>query len=321
MGPHGAGKTTLCRAVENRIRTVLHELPVVVPDVARHRLQGAASGEGRIAQDDIIETQLRIEGLFAQASDVVVFDNTSAGHLAYHRYWNGIENEALRERVAASMAGYSAVLWLPPNPAHLVDDGLRPTDPAFQAEITERQRTILAELNVTFEVVEDWSAWTDAEWDVGLRRWTATRPEREERRKQYVTAVGVVRRGDDVLFVKRHDERIRAADARWDLPGGRVEFGEAPALTVEREIFEETGYLVQCERPLRAVQSNRWQLGDLREEHVLVLGFEASIMVEHAFDVSTDHGVADIRWASLSSMAEENLLPGIATFVAESFAP
>jgi 8-oxo-dGTP pyrophosphatase MutT (NUDIX family) len=92
-------------------------------------------------------------------------------------------------------------------------------------------------------------------------------------------------------------------------------------LTVEREIFEETGYLVQCERPLRAVQSNRWQLGDLREEHVLVLGFEASIMVEHAFDVSTDHGVADIRWASLSSMAEENLLPGIATFVAESFAP
>ena len=56
-------------------------------------------------------------------------------------------------------------------------------------------------------------------------------------------AVGaIVRRGDDLLLVQRGRG---TAVGRWSVPGGRVEFGEALADAVVREVREETGVLVR----------------------------------------------------------------------------
>ena len=40
----------------------------------------------------------------------------------------------------------------------------------------------------------------------------------------------------------------RSDDGRWDLPGGTIDPGEAPARALVREVWEETGLLVRPER-------------------------------------------------------------------------
>lgn len=52
-------------------------------------------------------------------------------------------------------------------------------------------------------------------------------------RRFQMRAVAIIRRNDHVLLHKATHETF------WSLPGGRVEFGEAAAETLEREIAEE----------------------------------------------------------------------------------
>jgi len=54
-----------------------------------------------------------------------------------------------------------------------------------------------------------------------------------------VSVKGVVIRDGRVLLLANHR-------GEWELPGGRLEPGEAPEQTVVRELAEETGWLVTC---------------------------------------------------------------------------
>jgi 8-oxo-dGTP diphosphatase len=54
---------------------------------------------------------------------------------------------------------------------------------------------------------------------------------------------GVVFDGDRVLLVKRGKEPLRG---RWLIPGGTVELGESLTEAVVREVWEETGLVVQA---------------------------------------------------------------------------
>src|SRR5215471_7133008 len=49
-----------------------------------------------------------------------------------------------------------------------------------------------------------------------------------------------------VLLVRRSEPRNRCIDNRWELPGGKIDFGEPPSKTAEREILEETGVHVEA---------------------------------------------------------------------------
>lgn len=55
-------------------------------------------------------------------------------------------------------------------------------------------------------------------------------------------AGALVMRGDKLLLVKRGIEPFKGY---WDIPGGFLEIGEAPADGARREIEEETGLLVE----------------------------------------------------------------------------
>ena len=67
--------------------------------------------------------------------------------------------------------------------------------------------------------------------------------------KFHVHVDAIVRRGDEILIMKRAMGLMSGA---WYLPGGQLEFGEAPEEGARREIREETQLEVQDMRLFRA---------------------------------------------------------------------
>lgn len=59
---------------------------------------------------------------------------------------------------------------------------------------------------------------------------------------------GVVFRGDAILLVRELID-----NGRWTLPGGWVDINQSPSEAVEREVLEETGYVVRAARLIMLV--------------------------------------------------------------------
>ncbi len=61
--------------------------------------------------------------------------------------------------------------------------------------------------------------------------------------KQRVRVVGIVRKGDNFLLLKRDVGRVEEAPI-WELPTGKINFGEQPEETITRVMEQELGILV-----------------------------------------------------------------------------
>lgn len=76
-----------------------------------------------------------------------------------------------------------------------------------------------------------------------------------EKEKGYATPKldvrGVVFKGDRLLLVKE------LADGGWTLPGGFIDVGEPPSRAAEREVWEESGYLVKATKMLAVFDRNQ----------------------------------------------------------------
>src|SRR3989344_3582174 len=58
----------------------------------------------------------------------------------------------------------------------------------------------------------------------------------EKQRKQFIIVKSlVVNKQGRILFVKREREWHKEAHNKWELPGGKVDFGEHPEETADRE--------------------------------------------------------------------------------------
>ncbi len=62
---------------------------------------------------------------------------------------------------------------------------------------------------------------------------------------------GVVARGDQMLFVRER------SDGLWTLPGGWADQGLSPAQCIEKEIREESGFIVTADKLLAALDRDR----------------------------------------------------------------
>lgn len=63
-----------------------------------------------------------------------------------------------------------------------------------------------------------------------------------------VLTKALVKKGEEVLLLKRKNGTF--GSGLWDIPGGKLEFGESPRESLEREIYEETSLKVKVIRPL-----------------------------------------------------------------------
>ncbi len=70
--------------------------------------------------------------------------------------------------------------------------------------------------------------------------------------KQRIRVVSIIRKGDDILLMKRSQGRSEGP-AWWELPTGKIQFGEQPEEAMTRSIFEYIGVDVQSLRLKDAV--------------------------------------------------------------------
>jgi len=66
------------------------------------------------------------------------------------------------------------------------------------------------------------------------------------------------------------------ADGCWAMPGGWADIGDFPAKTVEREVFEESGYRVHVDKVIAVIDANH--VAPLEFYHAYKLIFQCSIL-------------------------------------------
>jgi 8-oxo-dGTP diphosphatase len=127
--------------------------------------------------------------------------------------------------------------------------------------------------------------------------------------RPYVSVSAVVRRGRDLLLVRRGPDG--PAPGRWAVPGGRVEPGERLADAVVREVREETGLAVRCGAFLG------WAEVVSGAEHHVILDFVAVPDGRSATLVASDDAV-DARWVDVDDVARYDLVDGLHAFLART---
>jgi len=60
----------------------------------------------------------------------------------------------------------------------------------------------------------------------------------------------IIKKDDKILVIKRSSNEEVYSEL-WDIPGGRMNFGETPAEALKREAKEETGLDIELNRPFR----------------------------------------------------------------------
>lgn len=93
---------------------------------------------------------------------------------------------------------------------------------------------------------------------------------------------------DETLLIKRapHDTFPNV----WELPGGKVEFGEDPSTALAREIYEETGMNLFATHPVNV----KSQMSDDGSKQIIRIIYKCIPLVDESIYLSPDH--TDFRW-------------------------
>src|SRR3989344_7170769 len=97
-------------------------------------------------------------------------------------------------------------------------------------------------------------------------------------KRPLAVVIGIIRDNNGKILLQKRIDRIRAdADGKWELPGGKIDFGESPEEALCREIKEEIGCEIELVRMMPAVRSAVWERTDGEKEHVLLFCYEAKV--------------------------------------------
>ncbi len=114
-------------------------------------------------------------------------------------------------------------------------------------------------------------------------------------------------------MIQRFEKECPEAHLKWELPGGKVDFGETPQESTAREFLEETGVVVKIKELLPYVAVNYWEYpwGD---QQTLVMCFRCEFAEKKQLE--KDHHVQRVAWVELEKVDKLKTLPSIKEFIA-----
>lgn len=134
---------------------------------------------------------------------------------------------------------------------------------------------------------------------------------------QITIVMGVVIQDKKVLMTKRFEEECPDAHLKWELPGGKIKFGEEPNITIEREIYEETGVKVSAESLVPIVRTCLWNYTNGITQHTILLAYICKYTGQDKQD-KKDHHVEKFEWVKISDLHKKEILPGDEDFINEA---
>jgi mutator protein MutT len=135
---------------------------------------------------------------------------------------------------------------------------------------------------------------------------------KEEKLRKSVTVVSacIMRPGGkEVLLSMRKAPGVPGLHGKWELPGGKIEFGETPEQAIVREIREELGITVLPRRMLPYLHTNLWEY-EHAFQHVVLACYECDLREDLLFGLPQD-----AQWFRIGDIDFDLTLPGTREFV------
>jgi 8-oxo-dGTP diphosphatase len=119
----------------------------------------------------------------------------------------------------------------------------------------------------------------------------------------YPALKAIVLKNDKILILKR-SVRENCFSSQWDIPGGRINFGETPEEALKREVKEETGLSIKVLKPVRT-----WTFFK-NKKNTQVIGLTMLCRYKSGkVKLSKEH--KDFRWIKPEDVKKYNIHKGI----------
>ena len=112
-------------------------------------------------------------------------------------------------------------------------------------------------------------------------------------RHQSITACAVIVKGQKAFIAKRAATK-KFLPNKFEIPGGHVEFGEAPEEALKRELIEEMGLKIEVLMPFHAFA----YLTDNGNDHCIEIDYLAKIKPEDQRITLRPEEHSEFRWIS-----------------------
>lgn len=111
-----------------------------------------------------------------------------------------------------------------------------------------------------------------------------------------------------ILIDNRKEEILDEANKKWEVPGGKIEFGETPEEAVKRELIEETGYNAKVKEMIPYSNVSMWEYPDYMQ-HTVIFFYICDLENDEHIDMR-DNRINTYKWITSEELEKYNFLPG-----------